>query len=271
MGGNALSHCTRRYQRQEYFELTKKLQSALEQITNTRVALIPAYTSKESFGDADFLVKTKPDVDVLGLIKNQFNDSEFVKNGNVLSIAMEELQVDLIATDGLYFQSSLDYFSYNDLHNLTGRLLHKLGIKHGHKGLSLVVRHKDRSDHILKEIFLEHMFAKEKAYEILGLDVNFIPETEDDIYKFVASSKFFDPDIFLLENRNNDSRTRDKKRKIYNGFLEWCRDNPDSKKFSFPEKNERGGHSLREPFYTDIVLKMWPWVEHHVNELMLPL
>lgn len=244
---------------------------AMKTLLGTECALIPFYTSKASFGDADILVNSDnlPDNWVDVVVSNfDLTEDQWVKNSNVLSIAVRELQVDLICTPGKYFKSSLDYFSYNDLHNLTGRLSHKLGIKHGHKGLSLIVRHKSRSDHILEEIELETDEAKDAIYEILGLDPNFVPADPEAIFAFVASSKFFDPDVFLLENRNSVSRVRDKKRAIYRGMLEWCESHPESKKFSFPEKDERGGYSIREPFYSDIVLKRWSWVEQRVNTVI---
>jgi hypothetical protein len=271
MGGNALKSCTRRYQKDEFSQLTTRVIAELKALLKTRVELIPYYTNKDSFGDADLLVE----LDSLPpnwkqVVTSNYCDTfeQFASNGEVLSIAVDELQVDLIAIQSKYFKAAKDYFSFNDLHNLTGRLLHKLGIKHGHKGLSIVVRSKERNDHILAELELETDNAKAKAYEILGLDPNFVPDTFEDIFKFVTSSKYFDPDIYLLENRNNVSRTRDRKRKVYGGMLEYCRQNPGSKKYNFPEKNERGGYSLREPYYTEIVLKHWPEVGPKVDQII---
>lgn len=271
MGGQALKHCTRRYEKEEFLNLVEKIQQNLVDLLDVRVNLIPYYKSKSSFGDADILVESDHlPTDWKHQIIHFYNldSTKYRINGDVMSIAVEELQVDLITTQSRYFKSSFDYFSYNDLHNLTGRILHKMGIKHGHKGLSLVIRHKERSDHILSEIFLEHDNAKEISYSILGLDPNFIPNTVDDLFEFVASSTYFDPDIYLLDNRNYVSRVRDRKRANYRGMLDWCGAHPNSKKYNFPEKNERGGYSIREPFYTEIVLKQWPWVEDVVNSLI---
>lgn len=269
MGGNALKHCTRRYQKEEFIQLTDKVKDDLMSLfPNTRVELIPYYTSKDSFGDADFLVESDNLPSNWKQVVTNFYQTDYASNNEVLSVAVEELQVDLITTQSKYFKSSKDYFSFNDLHNLTGRLLHKLGIKHGHKGLSIIIRSKERNDHILAEIELETDNAKAKAYEILGLDPNFVPDTLEDIFKFVASSKYFDPDIYLLENRNNVSRTRDRKRKVYGGMFEYCRINPNSKKYSFPDKDERGGYSIREPYYTDIVLHRWPEVGPKVEQII---
>jgi hypothetical protein len=271
MGGNALKHCvTRRYARDEFEELTSALKTELSDMFQTRVELIPHYLEKESFGDADFLIESDqlpPDWISRLVDFYQLRSEEWVKNSNVLSFARRQLQVDLICTEKKYFKSSLDYFAYNDMSNITGRMAHKLGIKHGHKGLELIIRHRAASDHVLGTISLEVDNAKEVMYEILGLDPTFVPRTLEDMFKFVASSKFFDPEIFSLDNRNTTSRTRDRKRKTYSAFLEWCEKNPGQKKFDFPEKSEHGGYSLREPWYTDIVLQRWPWVKEQVDQL----
>lgn len=271
MGGNALKLFTRRYEKEEFVSLVSKVIDDLTNLLNVKMAVIPYYTNKETFGDADILVESDdlPTNWINRVLEFYSLDTHHFKhNGDCLSIVVEELQVDLITTPLKYFKASLDYFSFNDLHNITGRIFHKLGIKHGHKGISLVIRHRDRSDHILDEIFLEHDDAKDAVYSILGLDPTFVPQNLEDIYQFVSSSKYFDPDIYLLENRNSTSRVRDKKRAVYRGMLEWCAAHPDSKKYSFAEKSERGGYSLREPYYTEIVLKKWPWVESKVNDLI---
>ena len=271
MGGMALKEHCRRFSKEEFLAATEAFQRKFRGIFRVPIQLIPYYLEKDSFGDADFVVESDslpPDWKQTIIKKFGLQDGDYKSNGDVFSMAFCQLQVDLILTQKKYFRSSINYFEFNDLGNLSGRLAKKLGIKHGHKGLSLVIRHKSRADHILAEIELETDNAKEKIYSILGLDPNFIPNSLDDIFNFVASSRFFDPDIYLLDNRNAVSRVRDKKRKTYSEFLKWCEANPDSKKYSFPEKNERGGYSLREPYYTEIVLKEWPWVEKEVDQII---
>lgn len=41
------------------------------------------------------------------------------------------------------------------------------------------------------------------------------------MFKYVLSSPYFDPSIYLYENLNHINRTRDRKRKTYNMFLEY--------------------------------------------------
>lgn len=270
MGGNALKLVTERKSASEYFRIVDEFINTFERVFGFRPVLIKSYHTKESFGDIDFLVEgEKLPHNWTSTVKAAFelDGTTYIKNSNVVTIAYQRMQVDLIVTPAKYMETSAKYFAFNDCSNIIGRILHKLGIKLGHKGISLIIRHKERSDHILKEIELSHRY--EDALEILGLDVdahNHGFDMLEDIFEYVSTSKFFDPEIYAFENRSYTSRVRDKKRATYNGFLKWIEQHPEKKKYSFPDKNERGGYSIREPYYTDIVLKKWPWVEQIVNE-----
>jgi hypothetical protein len=273
MGGNALKQCnTHRLGAGEYFALTEKFSALFESVFGFRPVLIKAYKSKPSFGDADYLVQS----DLLPpnwtqVLQESFNlsDSQYVKNSNVVSIGYEHFQIDLIVTAAEDIQASEFYFAYNDFGNLIGRIGHKLGIKIGHRGVSLVVRHRERSDHILKEIWLTKDVAE--ALDILGLDRSIYANgfnSLEDIFKYVASSKYFDPEIYNLEHRSATSRVRDKKRETYNKFLRWVVETQPKTHHNFAEKSELGGYSLRMPYYETEVLTRYPWVAQEVKTLI---
>jgi hypothetical protein len=270
MGGNALKTCvTRRYSAQEYHEMVPVLLDELRRLLHTRCEVIASYSNKQSFGDVDVVVSSDnlPTnwIDVL-VHHFKLGNADWVKNSNVFSFARQELQVDLIITAAEEVDAGLDYFAYNDLGNLLGRMMHKLGIKYGHRGLSLVVRAPGTSGRVLQEIMLCSENVKQTVSEILGVDPHATFDELTDIFEHVASSSMFDPDIYLLDNRNHTSRTRDRKRKTYSEFLEWIRINQPAARFKFQTKTEHGGYGIREPFYTDIVLAWWPWVEQVVNQ-----
>lgn len=273
MGGMALSNCTRRYSKEEYDEIIPRIIEDIFLLFNVPVTDILAYAEKESFGDADVLILSDDlPSDWTKIVQTHFNlsDAEIKRNSNVVSFKYEELQVDLIATPKEEFFSSYVYFSFNDLHNLIGRIGHKIGLKIAHDGLWLVVRPRDNANHIIGNVLITRDILQ--SYDILGLN----PErwlqgfdTLDEIFEFVTTSKYFNPDIYLLDNRNATSRVRDKKRKTYTKFLEYCNSHKDElRHYQFPSNDERGGYGLREPFYTDVILKKWPEVENEVNNLI---
>jgi hypothetical protein len=64
-----------------------------------------------------------------------------------------------------------------------------------------------------------------QTLEFLGLDVARFDagfNNLDEIFEFVSSSTFFNPELYKLENLNTIARTRDKKRSTYNSFLKFC-------------------------------------------------
>lgn len=189
--------------------------------------VVPSYFNKETHGDMDVIVPAS-------LWKYRSHDSikkligaiDYVKNNSVTSYAVPYsdnlFQVDIISTNDDLFDFALNYFSYNDLGNLMGRISHQLGFKLGHKGLIYVIRDPQNKDHIVKEICLTKNW--DEAITFFDYSVEKYNEgfhDLEDIFQYVMTSKFAVPSIFLLENRNSISRIRDRKRKTYNEFLMW--------------------------------------------------
>lgn len=278
MGGILFKDKCRRYTRHEYIQTIPKVYEALATAIGIGpdqeypFAAIPAYSSKESYGDMDIVLNSNQIVNSDWCTRLEQMGYERRSNSNVHSFAFGDLQVDIICANSEEYGCSLLYFAYNDLGNLLGRMLHKLGIKYGHSGLSLVVRGK-ADDHIIEEVFLETSYyrVKQAICDILELDIkkwNAGFHTLDDIFQFVASSKYFDPDIYLLHNRNATSRVRDKKRATYSEFLKWCEQNKQTKKHHFENKKEHGGYSVREPYYSEIVKPRWPKQTAYIEQLL---
>lgn len=273
MGGNAVNG-VRRWDADEYrIQVAALATDLIETLGTARFDEIPAYHTKESFGDCDIVISNEqldPNWKSWIITALMLHEGDFVSNGNVFSFNYHGMQVDLISTDPIHYQSTIDYFSYNDLGNLLGRMMHKLGIKFGHRGMEIVVREPvEYGGHILKEISLSVEYSD--ALEILGLDVAEFRrgfDTKEDIFKFVASSKYFDPAIYLLDNRAHHSRVRDRKRKTYHEFLVWCETTKPKANFDFTNKTEHGGYSIREPFFTDIVVAKWPHAKILVDEVI---
>ena len=216
MGGNIWKDKTRRYSREEYFsieeDVLRKLSSLVKEARPTL-----SYDSKSSFGDLDILVIPNKDFSD-SAIREIFSTENTSKNGSVLSFLYKDFQIDLITTNDVEMEYSYRYFNFQDRGNLVGRFAHKLGLKHGHNGLILPVRSSDT--HVIGEVILTR--DPVRAEKFLGV----IPESSftdlEAIFNNVASSKYFNPEIFLLENRNSTSRTRDRKRATYSAFLKWC-------------------------------------------------
>ena len=195
------------------------------------VSMIPAYATKPDFGDIDVLLHGP--AKYMERIKNDPGavfpnwSGHIYKNEGVVSVGIKHgdgiVQVDIIATgeDWAKHMAAYSYFAYNDLGNLMGRIAHRMGFKFGHEGLFYMLRD-EASGHVYGEYRFD--MAHSDILEFMGLDASRWEagfQTLDDIFDFVASSPYFHPDIYLLDNVNAVSRVRDKKRKTYMSFLDW--------------------------------------------------
>lgn len=229
MGGNVFKRsldCVR-LNKEQYDEITQHVNEVFcASLPETvRFDFIRAIESKESFGDMDVLWCTTnndrfvkhflPNLDVLA----------FSENGNISSIALNTVygpfQIDFIKVKPQVFDFALAYFNYNDLGNLLGRVFHKAGFKLGWNGLRYVVRDPVTPSHVLDEVVVTVDW--ESALDFMGYENYYEKEfnTLEDLFLYTATSPFFNREIYLLENRNHVSRTRDRKRPTYNAFLKW--------------------------------------------------
>lgn len=246
MGGNALKNTqTRRLQAAEYHQTIPKIEQEIASVlgSNHRVGGIESYSNKPDFGDADVLVESdKIRPDYKDEIARVFKSNEVYKNGNVTSFDRAGFQVDVIAIANENYDYAKAYFSFNDLGNLVGRVAHKMGLKHSFEGLKIPVRD---GDHMFAELTLTR--DMDRALSFMGYDPKRFNQGFQDmkeIFEYTASTPYFDPSVYLLENRNATSRIRDAKRKTYNAFLQWL-DAPDGLKvteraaqawFEFPKE-----------------------------------
>ncbi len=224
--------------------------------------LVPSYRQKPDFGDLDYVIdssfyhQVSKDL-VIKELKDRFGDGlPHYRNGDVLGIGYPLadggcFQIDLINAKPEIYQASIDYFSWNDLGNLVGRIAHKLGFKYGHDGLSLVLRDGTHQFAVIPVSTDTRMI-----YSLLGFDYNRYLEgfdTVEDIYAFVTTSKYFNADIYNLDNRNHTARVRDRKRPVYTGFLEWLEKHPgDLNRYEFPQDKLDN---------LDMLFKVFPGVE----------
>ena len=225
MGGNALKHTeTRRYNADEYRRAFHKISVGLTKFCNL-CYLVPSYSSKESFGDMDVVVVPNSSNmnDLVENIWREFSPNEVVRNSNIVSFNYKDLQVDLLVQpDAKTAFFAYDYFSYNDLGNFMGRTAHRLGFKFGHTGLMYVLRNPENETEVISEILVTDEFGQ--ALEFMGYDQYFHArgfETKEEIFDYAASSKYFEPAQYLLENRPSEARRRDRTRVMYQEILKY--------------------------------------------------
>jgi hypothetical protein len=184
--------------------------------------------------------------DLKQYIVRTFNPKELVKNGAVNSFEYKEFQIDLICVPRKNFQTSVDYFAWNDLGNLMGRVSHKLGFKLGHEGLSMTFRDGDYQ-------YAEVSVSRDARQIFAFLDYDYERfldgfDTVEEIFNFASSSKYFNKEIYSLDNRNHASRVRDRKRKTYNEFLTWVEVTEGLPAYPWAQMKEQGGRQYKDEF-----------------------
>lgn len=250
MGGNALKLTeAARLTSEEYYKVRKDIVEALDCAFDRKANIVPisAYKNKPDFGDIDILIADYPQ-DVFDKAYSALNATEGSRNGDVMSFGYplgdgRVFQVDLIKTRNLLW--AYTYFSFNDLGNLMGRVSKKLGFKYGHDGLWYVLRDPKNDTRVIEELLVTDTNF-EVAFYLLGYDYRKwlagpFDELED-IYRYAASNVFFDLNDYLLENRPHHERMRDRKRKVYVGFLEWCK----TQTFTLSDEAKAMKEDLRE-------------------------
>lgn len=219
MGGNAFEGLER-LTRSDYEGLAQEMLTLLSAQGLCCESLL-YYRQKSDFGDMDILVK-KPKLSqkMFDQLMAQLKVQDVVYNSDIISFRYQNFQIDLIYVDPELFDSARFYFAYNDLNNLIGRVAHHLGLKFGWDGLTYLIR--TESGHRHQKIVLSR--DPQAIYAFLGYDymrwqVGF--DTLEEIFDFVSSSPYFNAEIYAYDNLNHENRTRNRKRKTYQLFLDW--------------------------------------------------
>lgn len=224
----------------DYFKISSYLTWKLEKFFE-KVVLIPAFTDKKDFGDADLLVANprenhEPVTIQLQKIFN-LDENEIIQNSNIYSCLIQKFQVDVILTNSKFFYSSLDYFSFSPLGNLMGKLAHKFSARLGFDGLSYMLRD-DQNVYKLGTLAVSQDY--EKICKFLKLDWVSRKRgftTEQQIFDWIINSEYFDARIFAYENMTHIAKVRDRKRPDYARFLKYI-EKFKNKVYDFPLKSD---------------------------------
>lgn len=257
MGGHALLKygiTTVRKSTSEHERISHEILSKLRSLLNTEVKTTKYFHEKESHGDLDVLIKNTGNLpNMIKFIKENFNTEFINKNSSVYSFAYGDYQVDFILLNENEFDTI--YFDYDPSANLTGKLAKTFKMKYGQEGLIFPFR--GFSGTVSKNIVVSK--DNRKIFEFLDLDYDRYLmgfDKVEEIFDFIISSKYFNPEKFKFENLTHIDRKRNMKRKTYKEFLEYANGlnfKRDIKKYSLEESidiidNNFPDVKLREQF-----------------------
>jgi len=263
MGGKALKTCpTERKTTDQFYDIAGRLIPKLESILGTELYILKFYRTKKDHGDMDILYKVNENfiskkLNVREEVEKHLYPKDIIVNDGTVSFEFENFQIDLSPVKEDVWESTKFWMNYDPTSNLCGKLFHRFGLKMGPDSLHYPYR--GDSGQVMENIIITKDFRKMMVF--LGLD----PErkyqgfdTLEEIYNWIISSKYYNTELFLLDNLTQSDRKRNKKRPTFNKFLEYVKDMPyESEGYHF-EKNKTK--------YLDLIDQSFPEV-HFMEQI----
>ena len=207
MGGNATKHFgTQRVNKQQFEQCCNMLNNMLQQYvieqnlqTKEKFCVIESYHDKQDFGDIDLLstidrqifeklVEKKENINIIGkaeqfsyAIEFKINDDvDITKSKSTKSILV---QVDYIKSNIDDFEFSKNFFAFNDLGNLIGRIAAQAGFSFGFDGLKRKIYVDNRGD-IINDLY-------EKVIMHTSTTQQFVNDDEIPVTSLVENARLF--------------------------------------------------------------------------------
>lgn len=242
MGGKALNRFgifTERKNTKEFKRIGNEIQEriGLDFDFKLETQVVTCYHTKADHGDLDLLIKIDDNfhnkkVDFKTYIQEAFNPRAIHNNGGVHSFDYQNFQIDFIPVRQSKWETAKTYYSYDPLGNIMGKTFHKFGLSYGWDGLFYKFRNFNgrNSQNILLSNDASKIF-KFGGYNYERYLQGF--ETLEDILKFTINCKYFDAEIFQMENLKSIDKKRNRKRGSYHIFLKYLKDNGIDTRFPF--------------------------------------
>jgi hypothetical protein len=229
MGGKALNKYgvfTERKSTDEFLRISQDLQFRIGIELNLTSETVTCYRTKADHGDLDLLLdmSNHTGINWKEYIQKAFNPQAINANGGVYSFDYQGFQVDFIPITEGKWETAKIYFSYDPLGNIMGKTYHKFGLSYGWEGLFYKYRnaHGTNSENILLTNDARRIF------EFGGYDYDRYLngfDTLEEIFRFCIDGKYFDSEMFQMENLKSIDKKRNRKRGSYHLFLNYIKDN----------------------------------------------
>ena len=224
--------------RTAYLEVEAKVCGVLDELVGNAYRVPRYYGSKETFGDLDVLVNRdglpRDWSEVESVLFARLGIEQHQRQSRLLSTVVDGLQVDFFLISGERFLPQYHFMSFNDLGNIVGRMVRKLGLKYGEDGLSFVFRRQNgnyRRDILVSE-------DPEAIFSFLGLD----PQPWRDgffdleaIFQWVTTSPYFSAAPYLDPGRTTRKKAQTRPTMI--AFVAWLEAHPVARSYE-PEDPE---------------------------------
>jgi len=258
MGGKALNKygiTTERKNTEEFLRIGREIQEHIQFDFEFPVetAVVTCYHTKADHGDLDLLIKIgdrfhNERIDLKEYIRIAFDPRAIHNNGGVYSFDYQNFQIDFIPIRESKWETAKVYYSYDPLGNIMGKTFHKFGLSYGWDGLFYKFR--NFNGRLAKNILLTN--DAERIYDFGGYDYQrYLQgfETLEDILKFAIDCKYFDAEIFQMDNLKSIDKKRNRKRGSYHVFLKYLKDNNIDTRYDFHKEKELYLPMIDEAFH----------------------
>lgn len=240
MGGRALNNygiVTERKSSEDFFRIGNTISEKVSSNLNIETEIVKSYHNKSTHGDLDLLLKIdhqfhNSGANLKDYIRNNFNPNAIHNGGGVYSFDYENFQIDFIPVKESNWETARVYFSYDPLGNAMGKTFHKLNLSYGWDGLKYKYRNFNGVNS--QDILLSK--TPQEIFEFGGFDYNRYLmgfDNIEEIFRFIMNSKYFNPDIFKMENLKHIDKKRNRKRKSYHEFLKYVENKGVTNKYEF--------------------------------------
>lgn len=228
MGGRALQKynvVTERKTTKEFEKIGKIIQDQIQRGLNVNTTIVKCYHTKKDHGDLDLLIKIDHEfynrgVNLKKYISDTFKPNAIHTNGSVISFDYDNFQIDIIPIKESNWKIAQVYYSYDPLGNVMGKTFHKLNLSYGWDGLKYKYRNfNGRNSH---DITISK--NPRQIFEFGGYDYDrYLKgfDTIEEIFDFIINGKYFNGEMFKMENLKHIDKKRNRKRKSYHEFLKY--------------------------------------------------
>lgn len=232
MGGNALKTIkTVRKLDSEYIKISNEITKKLIELSIEH-HVVKSYKSKQSHGDLDVIIVSNGAFNHIDFIKENYKPDEIHNNGNVISFNYYNFQIDFNFVNYNVFESAKTYMDFDPLGNIMGKTYHKFGLSYGWNGLFYKFRNFSGANS--KNLLISNDVRK--IFEFGGYDYDrYLQgfETIEDIFNFAIAGKYFDSEIFQMNNLKSIDKKRNRKRGSYHLFLKYLENNNINTRYDF--------------------------------------
>ena len=234
MGGKALNKYgifTERKNTEEFLRIGQELKDRIDWDFDGMhqpifAEVVTCYRNKADHGDLDLLMYMGKDIQIdwYRYIKNAFKPRAINSNGGVYSFDYQGFQIDVQPIPAKKWDTAIVYFSYDPLGNIMGKTYHKFGLSYGWEGLF----YKYRNAHGTNSANILLTNDVKKIFDFGGYDYDRYLngfDTLEEIFRFAIDSKYFDTEMFQMENLKSIDKKRNRKRGSYHLFLNYLKDN----------------------------------------------